>query len=91
MKVAPGLAGDIETLESLGTLYNEISEFDQFAAIWERRAVFPDTMRAMSAMQLGDMELAQSYLEKSMSSTYETLAPTINRKFGSIGCTSHTK
>ncbi|CAH10779.2 Transcription-associated protein 1 [Caenorhabditis elegans] len=78
MKVAPGLAGDIETLESLGTLYNEISEFDQFAAIWERRAVFPDTMRAMSAMQLGDMELAQSYLEKSMSSTYETLAPTIN-------------
>ncbi|CAI2345673.1 unnamed protein product [Caenorhabditis sp. 36 PRJEB53466] len=78
MNVSPLLATDIETLESLGALYQEISEFDQFAAIWERRAVFPETMKVMGMMQLGDIEQAAVTLEKMMTAQFEALAPTIN-------------
>lgn len=74
------LTEDIDVLESLGALYKELAEFDQYAGVWERRSVFPDTMKAMSAMQLGDMENAASMLENTMSHNYDLLAPTINRK-----------
>ncbi|KAF1765339.1 hypothetical protein GCK72_005291 [Caenorhabditis remanei] len=62
----PALIENVETLESLASIYNEISEFDQLATVWERRAVFQETLRAMSAMQLGDMEGAASILEVAM-------------------------
>ncbi|UMM18202.1 hypothetical protein L5515_014374 [Caenorhabditis briggsae] len=73
------LTSNIETLESLGALYKELAEFDQYSAIWERRSVFPETMKAMSALQLGDMDTAASILEQAMNKEMEHLpVPTAN-------------
>uniref|UniRef100_A0A1I7TFD1 Non-specific serine/threonine protein kinase n=1 Tax=Caenorhabditis tropicalis TaxID=1561998 RepID=A0A1I7TFD1_9PELO len=77
LTVDPSLVSDMQTLESLGALYQDILEFDQFAGIWERRAVFPETVRAMSAIQLGDMESAATLLEQAMSKTHDALAPAV--------------
>lgn len=73
MNVDPHLLSNIETLESLGALYNELCEFDQYSAIWERRSVFPETMKAMTAIQLGDIETAATVLEQAMANSHNQI------------------
>lgn len=75
LTVKPELAADMDTLQSLGALYKDLSEFDQLAGLWERCAVFPETMTAMGALQLGNMEKSLTLLETQMTKYHDLHVP----------------
>ncbi|CAB3404105.1 unnamed protein product [Caenorhabditis bovis] len=69
---------DFDVLDSLAALYSELTEFDQYAAVWDKRALTSTTGKVIAAMQLGDTETAQTILENAMTTIADSLALNMN-------------
>ncbi|EJD75551.1 FAT domain-containing protein [Loa loa] len=54
------------TLNNLILLYSKLSEFDQYQAIWKRRAYFTETSKAIEYYNEGDFVRAEETLRKSI-------------------------
>ncbi|KAM3719228.1 Transformation/transcription domain-associated protein [Dirofilaria immitis] len=54
------------TLNSLILLYSKLSEFDQYQAIWKRRAYFEETAKAIEYYNEGNFVRAEETLRKSI-------------------------
>ncbi|CAG9537664.1 unnamed protein product [Cercopithifilaria johnstoni] len=54
------------TLNNLILLYSKLSEFDQYRAIWKRRAYFEETSKAIEYYNEGDFVRAEKTLRKSI-------------------------
>ncbi|VDK71443.1 unnamed protein product [Litomosoides sigmodontis] len=54
------------TLNNLVLLYSKLSEFDQYQAIWKRRAYFEETSKAIEYYNEGDFVRAEKTLRKSI-------------------------
>ncbi|PIO64997.1 hypothetical protein TELCIR_13354 [Teladorsagia circumcincta] len=51
---------NMDVLYCLGTLYSELAEQDQYAAVWNRRALTMDTVKMLAMQQLEALEWGQS-------------------------------
>ncbi|WKX92957.1 hypothetical protein Q1695_010745 [Nippostrongylus brasiliensis] len=61
----PIIQEQIDVLEYLGSLYLDLAEQDQYAAIWNRRAFTVDSAKVLAMQQLGDTEEAGEYAQTS--------------------------
>lgn len=55
-----------ETFDSLAEMYEQLSEDDMAAGLWQRKARFQETITALSYEQQGLFELAQTSYEGAM-------------------------
>ncbi|CAD6192581.1 unnamed protein product [Caenorhabditis auriculariae] len=67
-----------DVLELLADLYSELSELDQFAAVWDRRAVLSETSQIVAKAQLGDWEGLMRYIEERSSGVLGKLGESIS-------------
>ncbi|EYC15392.1 hypothetical protein Y032_0037g3495 [Ancylostoma ceylanicum] len=56
--IDPVLQEHLDVLDYLRSLYSELAELDQYAAVWSRRALTADTVKMLAMQQLGDVEEA---------------------------------
>uniref|UniRef100_A0A915BXE0 FAT domain-containing protein n=2 Tax=Parascaris univalens TaxID=6257 RepID=A0A915BXE0_PARUN len=71
---APQLVSEqLAVLDSLSEMYSDLAEWDQHETIWQRRAYFEQTSKAISLMNQGDYVKAVEYLESLMDSVIERL------------------
>ncbi|VDK69125.1 unnamed protein product, partial [Onchocerca ochengi] len=65
------------TLNNLILLYSKLSEFDQYQAVWKRRAYFKETSKAIGYFNEGDFVRAEETLRKSIEAINDrVVAPT---------------
>ncbi|ETN74773.1 hypothetical protein NECAME_03905, partial [Necator americanus] len=64
----PLLQERLDVLDYLRSLYSELAEFDQSAAVWSHRALTVDTVKMLAMMQLGDIEDALEHGQTTASS-----------------------
>uniref|UniRef100_A0A158P7Z8 FAT domain-containing protein n=1 Tax=Angiostrongylus cantonensis TaxID=6313 RepID=A0A158P7Z8_ANGCA len=50
-----------DVLDYLASLYSEMVELDQYAAVWNRRALTVDSIKVLAMQQLGDIEEALEF------------------------------
>ncbi|KAJ1358809.1 hypothetical protein KIN20_017331 [Parelaphostrongylus tenuis] len=66
--IDPVLRGHVDVLDRLASLYSEMSELDQYAAVWNRRALTADSIKVLAMQQLGDIEQALDFGQSAASS-----------------------
>uniref|UniRef100_A0A8L8KAF2 FATC domain-containing protein n=1 Tax=Heligmosomoides polygyrus TaxID=6339 RepID=A0A8L8KAF2_HELPZ len=59
----PVVQQNLDVLDYLGSLYTDLAEQDQYAAVWNRRALTVDSVKVLAMQQLGDIEEALDYCE----------------------------
>ncbi|XGW10530.1 hypothetical protein V3C99_012210 [Haemonchus contortus] len=64
---------NLDVLNCLGMLYSELAEQDQYAAVWNRRAVTIDSVKILAMQQLGDIEEALNYGQAAASAMLQRL------------------
>ncbi len=67
-----------ETLDALADLYKALNEMDMWSAVWNKRAFYPETLKALSFSQHGNFVLAQEALEQQMASQQTALTSGLN-------------
>ncbi|KIH63897.1 hypothetical protein ANCDUO_05800 [Ancylostoma duodenale] len=66
--IDPVLQEHLDVLDYLRSLYSELAELDQYAAVWSRRALTADTVKMLAMQQLGDVEEALEHGQATASS-----------------------
>ncbi|KAK6104161.1 FAT domain family protein [Brugia pahangi] len=61
------------TMNNLILLYSKLSEFDQYQAVWKRRAYFEETSKAIEYYNEGDFVRAEEILRKSIEAVNERI------------------
>ncbi|KAK5977107.1 FAT domain-containing protein, partial [Trichostrongylus colubriformis] len=69
---------NLDVLTCLELLYSELAEQDQFAAVWNRRALTVDSVKILAMQQLGDIEEALDFAQ----STARSMLHRIENHFG---------